>query len=522
MDLNNAGPREVTYAASCNLLSITEPNSHITYVSQEFCDISGYKTEELIGQPHNVIRHPDMPKSAFANMWSHLQNHQSWMGMVKNRCANGDYYWVDAFVSPITKNGKVSEYQSVRTCPKREHVANAEKIYAQLNTGKTPLKLKLPRTRLWQRAAIALMLSTIFAYWLEQFLAISGVPVMFFLAVIIFYTMTRRLEALTVEARSIFDNPMMELIYNNKVDDISEIELALKMRTSETNAISGRMQDSNEQIITAMKSSFQNLGSMSNQLDSQSAEIEQVAAAINQMHSTANEVAKNAQSTAETTDEAKLAAAEGMSEVRSTLNAIDVLVNQLEKTSVSVKELETNTNTIESVLTIIQGVAEQTNLLALNAAIEAARAGEQGRGFAVVADEVRQLAKKSHDSTTEIQSVINLIRNATQTVVEAMSEGEKLSLACIDSAKISSDKLEQLLEEIVEISDQNSHIATAVAEMSNVSEEMNNNVQSISQSTYQLSSSTTALVQDSQVDNGGVMDNLISQSKLAEQFRRTS
>lgn len=208
-------------------------------------------------------------------------------------------------------------------------------------------------------------------------------------------------------------------------------------------------------------------------------EVDQVAAAINEMHATAHEVTRNAQNTATTTDKAKVAVQEGMTEVTSTLKAVDILAAQLKQTSLSVREFEIQTNMIEKVLTIIQGVSEQTNLLALNAAIEAARAGEQGRGFAVVADEVRQLAQKSHESTAEIQTVISLIRNGTTDIVSSIEEGERLSSGCIDSAKISADKLNQLLTEITDISEQNMQIVMAVEEMSNVSNDMNNNVQSI-------------------------------------------
>ncbi|HFQ5403412.1 TPA: PAS domain-containing protein, partial [Vibrio vulnificus] len=147
--------KEVTYPPHYNLLSVTSPSSHITYASKEFCDVAGYTLEELMGQPHNIVRHPDMPPEAFKDLWEHLKAGKSWMGMVKNRCKNGDHYWVDAFASPIKDgSGKVVEYQSVRLCPSRENVENATRLYAQIRAGKTPIQLKLPRTRLWQRQSI--------------------------------------------------------------------------------------------------------------------------------------------------------------------------------------------------------------------------------------------------------------------------------------------------------------------------------------------------------------------------------
>lgn len=146
--------REVTYPPEYNLLSVTKTSSHITYASKEFCDVAGYTLDELVGQPHNIVRHPDMPPEAFKDMWDFLKSGKSWMGLVKNRCKNGDHYWVDAFASPIKENGKIVEYQSVRLSPNRQHVKNAEKIYAQLKAGTTPFQLKMPRTRLWQRLEV--------------------------------------------------------------------------------------------------------------------------------------------------------------------------------------------------------------------------------------------------------------------------------------------------------------------------------------------------------------------------------
>ena len=134
-DLPETG-RNLELPKDANILSTTSPQSHITYANPDFIKISGFTEEELLGQPHNIVRHPDMPPAAFEHMWSTLKSGRSWMGLVKNRCKNGDHYWVSAYVTPIAKNGSIVEYQSVRTKPEPEQVLAAEKLYAQLRSGK--------------------------------------------------------------------------------------------------------------------------------------------------------------------------------------------------------------------------------------------------------------------------------------------------------------------------------------------------------------------------------------------------
>lgn len=508
--------KEVTYPPHFNLLSTTTLSSHIKYASKEFCDVAGYTLDELVNQPHNMVRHPDMPPEAFKDMWEHLKAGKSWMGMVKNRCKNGDHYWVDAFASPIKENGKVVEYQSVRLCPSRQHVDNADKLYKQIKAGKTPWQLKMPRTRLWQRLGLGFIVAAGISFAADRFFAGAGLPLMLVLTILMAYQFTRRLESLSQEARKVFDNPLMELVYNSRVDDLSEIQLAMKMRQSEINAVVGRIQDASIQIGEAAKMSSHNSARTAGNLDTQTRETEQLATAITQMNVTATEIAQNAQAASDATTHAKNAARDGMHAVEQTVDAIGEMASQLKTASSVIEQLSSQSAMIGQVMEVIQSIAEQTNLLALNAAIEAARAGEQGRGFAVVADEVRKLAQRSTESTEEIKEVITSIQTSTRNAVNTIEQGNKLSVSCVESAHVSGDKLTALLSQVSDIAMRNEQIATAIEEMVNVTEDMNRSVQSISD----VSTETLGLAENTQNECRQLANNLAQQTSLVAQFRQ--
>ena len=144
----------VRYSDKDSLISTTTPTSHITYCNVDFCQVSGFDEQELLDKPHNVIRHPEMPKAAFAQLWHYIQSGNSWMGLVKNRCKTPGHYWVSAFVTPIRNdNGEIEEYQSVRTQPTDEQISRAKKLYAKIQKGKaTPLRCQ------WLYATLGLSL----------------------------------------------------------------------------------------------------------------------------------------------------------------------------------------------------------------------------------------------------------------------------------------------------------------------------------------------------------------------------
>ncbi|WP_312255670.1 PAS domain-containing protein, partial [Stutzerimonas nitrititolerans] len=136
--------REVSVGENANILSTTDPRGRITYVNPDFVDISGYSESELLGEQHNLLRHPDMPTGAFAHLWACIGAGRSWLGMVKNRCKNGDHYWVSAFITPVSRDGKIVEYQSVRTKPQAEQIRAAEALYARLRDDRAPRTLRVP------------------------------------------------------------------------------------------------------------------------------------------------------------------------------------------------------------------------------------------------------------------------------------------------------------------------------------------------------------------------------------------
>ena len=208
--------REV--GAEENILSTTNLKGAITYINKDFLNISGFTKDELIGKNHNIIRHPDMPSAAFESLWTEVKAGKPWMGIVKNRCKNGDHYWVDAFVMPINKDGKVEEYQSVRFKPLPEYIERAEPIYKKLKDGKIIKQSISSRIGIKNNLLIANLAALLPALVITQIESLSSYSLIGFLSTallgvgMISYLMNPFGKILK-RARSIFDHPVMNKIY---------------------------------------------------------------------------------------------------------------------------------------------------------------------------------------------------------------------------------------------------------------------------------------------------------------------
>ncbi len=264
-------------------------------------------------------------------------------------------------------------------------------------------------------------------------------------------------------------------------DEMSQIAHRFNAMTEKFNALIQQIISSAGQLATASDEVSTVATESANNVECQRHETDQVATAINEMTATVHDVANNAGNAAGAAANADNEARSGKAIVENTSKVIAVLAHEIENAARVIKGVEEDSKTIGGVLDVIKGIAEQTNLLALNAAIEAARAGEQGRGFAVVADEVRTLASRTQESASEIEAMIDKLQRGSQDAVEVMEKSREQAQVGVEQANEAARSLAAINRAVTTITDMNTQIASAAEEQSAVSEEINRNVSSISQ-----------------------------------------
>ncbi|MGL4838607.1 MAG: methyl-accepting chemotaxis protein [Shewanella sp.] len=301
----------------------------------------------------------------------------------------------------------------------------------------------------------------------------------------------------------------------NGADEIAQLGQSFNLFVDKLQTIIGDVADATAKVTNAAHAIHAQTKVMSSQLISHNNETDQVVTAITEMSSTASEVAQNTTQVAEATQAATGDVANAQRCVDASLEEIATLMEQINHAAGSIQSLSAQSQKINSVLSVIGGIAEQTNLLALNAAIEAARAGEQGRGFAVVADEVRSLASRTQASTLEINEMLSALHKLVSQAVKTMEESQQSCVRSVNSSRAISESLGSVTSAVTAINDMSTQIATAATEQSSVTEEINRNVYAIQEIVNDLLKSSEDAARVSQT----VSVEGVSLGKLVGQFR---
>jgi len=466
------------------IITHTDPSSYITYANPAFLTSSEFTLEECLGKPQNIVRHPDMPKEAFADLWRTIRSGKSWTGVVKNRRKNGGFYWVRANVTPmVDARGEIAGYMSVRVKATRTEILEAERVYAAMCEGRAgslriregsvfdsswlgALKRALnPSLRVGTWVIVGSLSAMLFAMgafgaatigfgWMTS-LSFLGAAIA--LANVL-YIQSRVVQPLLRLQRATFDLLRGDTQTRIPAAGVSCIVAVARTLEQVRVKLDGVLKDNMvaaSRVQSGVVEVVESNTELSNRTTEHASSLEETAASLEELTAT---VTRNRDS-----------AHEAVSLASQSSNVTTLGRDVVGQLLATMNEISGSSARIGEIVGIIDGIAFQTNLLALNAAVEAARAGDQGRGFAVVAQEVRSLAQRSASAAKEVKDLI-------QASVQTVSRGTDLA-----------NQAERAMSEVV---GSVQHVTSVIKEIEAATREQAAGIEQINKAVTQMDSIT--------------------------------
>ncbi|MCG6166275.1 methyl-accepting chemotaxis protein [Leptospira sp. FAT2] len=548
--------KELEIPPAAVLISRTDTKGRISYVSQDFADISGFSEKEMLGEPHNLIRHPDVPAEVYREMWETIQSGNPWSGVVKNRAKSGDHYWVDATITPVMSEGIVSGFMSVRKKATRKQIATAEILFKELHdTNSISIKIKTRFQILSKKLGLA---GKIFTYALLVFVPLlfaniewihSGMMllpligilcgtlgIVFLIGTILGYRKEIR-EIIAIQKDIVSGNFLLEIPARKQNSEIAEVYSSLRVLVISVWGLLVQIKENFEKNQELYQYLSQSTEQFQSKTHTQAASVEETASASQELSSTMDEIVKSIHLQSSGLN----AINEGIGKVTESIQKVSKSMDDLSFQTSSVKqkasqseetfgrailamdEIKEYSNGISKIISIITSISEKTNLLALNASIESARAGEAGKGFSVVAEEISKLADQTRNSIKDIVSLIGNTAKAVDFGAEKFQEslsivkeltdyiGEVNSSATIVTASLAAQA--EKLNEIRKNTDQVDRLGATVNESSGFQKTASDE---ISLSMQTISDSSESIARTSEEIKHTVDESVLKAAKLRE------